>query len=413
MRHRIFWDLQSSDTFQSLCLDRQPLMQTHMSEVPFPRNCDDSDLTETDITPRAIDEPTTMTLHVFRAPLFKTLNRLYADNGRAWTSYESVSAIDDELSVIMDQYPWYLRLTDPASDSSSTYVSTTLPVCYDFVQWQHHILHNSISVQRLRMYRPFLRSERHHACWPKCIAAIESTFAVYHSIRAADPAKFQRSQKFLAQSYQLFCSAVSVAVFLLVERPLLPSRMQTDIEVVIQDLKCLVDGNSSIPMAVDGQATLTKILAAYRNTYSRSVADHGDRDGDRAERAPSASTIADSVSKSDLHALVPEIYTIMGGESKTKTYLDRCALSHIVHQDVAAAAASSPQPTLETRGPSENHQLSTLTPADTYGTPHSNPPIYPAIMEEAFPYDPTIPLNLNVHFDVLNWDVEDFAFLET
>ena len=68
-----------------------------MSEVPIPLNCDDCGLTDSTIYPRPLEEPTVMTMHVFRARLFKTINQLYANNGTPLTSYDSVSDIDAKV----------------------------------------------------------------------------------------------------------------------------------------------------------------------------------------------------------------------------------------------------------------------------------------------------------------------------
>lgn len=172
LRHRIWWDLCSNDTFQSLCLDRQPLVQSTYLKC-HSQNCDDCDLTSTSIFVRPLDQPTVMAQHVFRAKIFKVLNRLYANSGGDLSNYDAVSAVDNEVTTIMNQYPWYLSRR--AASGSSTFISTTLPPPpFDYLQWQHHAVHTSICVQRIRMYRPFLRTH-FESCWSKCVAAAEGT----------------------------------------------------------------------------------------------------------------------------------------------------------------------------------------------------------------------------------------------
>ncbi|KAI1615497.1 hypothetical protein EDD36DRAFT_190352 [Exophiala viscosa] len=376
LRHRLWWDLCSSDTFQSLCLDRQPLVQAHLSEVPMPQNCEDCDITRSSIHPRPMTEPTVMSMHTLRARLFKTMNKLYANNAAPLSSYKEVSGIDAEILAIVDQFPWYFSV----SPGTCTFVSPTLPLAFDYLQWQHHLLHNSICVQRIRMYRPFLRSPQHNDCWSKCISAVEGAFGVYHAIRAANAFRFQRSHKMFAQSYQIFCSAVSIAVFLLVERPVIPTRMQSDIEVVIQDLQKLAQSHRSLPMAVDGRAVLTKLLDAYRQGFGQD-----DEDGVRP-------------SNSIWQSLIPEIYAVMGGKSNTKSYLDRCAVSHIVNPDSAARTTTSVFPVGE-------------PPVVLIATPQLDTSMtYEMSADDAFASDPAAALGFNLHFDVLNWGVEDFGF---
>lgn len=390
LRHRIWWDLCSNDTFQSLCLDRQPLVQSHLSEVPFPQNCDDCDLTSTSIFVRPLDQPTVMAQHVFRAKIFKVLNRLYANSGGDLSNYDAVSAVDNEVTTIMNQYPWYLL--GRAASGSSTFISTTLPPSFDYLQWQHHVVHTSICVQRIRMYRPFLRTH-FESCWSKCVAAAEGTFAVYHSIRSSDPEGFRKSSKKVVQSYQIFCSAISIAVFLLVERPVIPAKILSDIELVIQDLKELSEDKNSIPIAICGRRSLTKILDAYQG-YCR----------DTRNRA--SVHLLPTSSDEHLHSLVPEIYEVMGGTSSTKKYLDSSSVPRSSKTERVAIqdqrqTISPPTPTGSTADAS---LPSPLEPMSSTTFNNSN---------DMFGTDPTTGLNLGLHFDLLGWDLGDSSFLES
>lgn len=302
MRHRLWWEICSSDIFQSLCLDRQPLIQAHNSRVPLPRNCNDEDMTATEIFPIPMQEPTRMSVHVIRAKLIKTFSKLF-DHKTHNMSYDEITAIDAEVLAIIDQAPWYM-----SSSVDSSVKSTSLPNAFDYLQWQHHIIHNFVCVQRIRMYRPFLRTENRNACWSKCVDAVESAFLVYHAIRRKGPTSFQNSEKMLVQSYQIFSSAISTALFLLVERPTLCSQILSDIEVVMQDLKHLAGGSRFIPMAKDGTAALAMILDAYQTMFSQSSMSYG--------------ISWETHAKTTLSKLVQEVYSVMGGKMKTQAYLD-------------------------------------------------------------------------------------------
>jgi hypothetical protein len=390
LRHRIWWDLCSNDTFQSLCLDRQPLVQSHLSEVPFPKNCDDCDLTSTSIFVRPLDQPTVMSQHVFRAKIFKVLNRLYANNGNDLSNYDAVSAVDDEVTTIMNQYPWYFL--GRADSGSSIFISTTLPPAFDYLQWQHHVVHTSICVQRIRMYRPFLRTH-FESCWSKCVAAAEGAFAVYHSIRSSDLDRFRKSSKKAVQSYQIFCSAISIAVFLLVERPVIPAKILSDIELVIQDLKELSEDKNSIPIAICGRKSLTKILNAYQG-YCRDT-----RNRVNVNEVPTSGI-------EHLHSLVPEIYTVMGGTSSAKKYLDSSSVPRSSEAERVAGQGqcqtiSLPTPTGSTA------DVSLRSPLEPISSTIFNNSI------DMFGSDPTTGLNLGLHFDVLGWDLGDSSFLDS
>jgi hypothetical protein len=429
MRHRIWWDLCAIDTYQSLCLDRQPLIQSYMSEVPIPQNCDDSDIVASAIYPRPLEQPTVMSVNIFRARLFKVFNGLYANNGSNQISFDTVASIDAKIDSILEQYPWYLQPSEVSRDNiylepskASRYVSTTLPSSFDYLRWQHHITHNSVCVQRIRMYRPFLWSH-FDACWHKCIASVEGAFAIYHDLRAADPHHFPKSPKLLTQSYQTFCSAISIAAFLLVERPVLPTRIQADIEVVIQDLKSLTDNHHSLPMAVDGRKTLARILDAY-HAYCR--------DANNARSPPESPATGSS---SQLQSLVPEIYTIMGGRTNTKAYLDRCAIPYIVDLALtldATATANQAEISDATgtvnKGRSSNARIihrqagasnmtgttmhtasAGTTAAATITSPESLYPQGYSNVSDIYATNSTTGLNRDLHFDMLSWVVGDFS----
>lgn len=341
-----------------------------MSRVPFPLNCDDTDLTDQSVFSRPMGEPTVMSTHIFRARLFKAISRLYFDNGSLLSSYEFVSNVDREILAIMDDLPWYCQLSTNAD----------LPPSFHFLPWQHHVMHNSICIQRIRMYRPFLRSH-FEECYPKCINAAESAFAVYHSIRA-NPKLFQSAPRRASQSYQLVCSAISIAVFLLVERPPLAAKFCSDLEIVLSDLKSLADEYKSLAVAVDGTTTLAKILDIYH----------------QRERNNPADTIS----------LIPEIYTIMGGKARTKTYLDRCAIPYIVN----GSNPHGPQQLLSTP---PNASSPSRPPAAASGftasTSERGSMLFP--LNDCLDAYSTHDLNdsmFNLPYDVLNWDIDDFAF---
>ncbi len=80
--------------FQSMCLARIPLIQSHLSKVPFPVYCNDIDISATYINPRQLNEPTDLSLNIIVYKIFKLFNKLFKDNGEHLRSYEFVEQID-------------------------------------------------------------------------------------------------------------------------------------------------------------------------------------------------------------------------------------------------------------------------------------------------------------------------------
>lgn len=383
MRHRLWWQVCKADTFQSLCLDRQPLVQSHLSKVPSPLNCDDSDLTDSSVRPRPLDEPTCLSYAVGSVSVFKALNKLYADDGAHLSSYEWVAAIDAELVSTLDRFPWYMNMS-----CDKAFVKSKNIVGYDHIRWQHHLMQNTICMQRLRMHRPFLRSYSRSACWPKCINAIQNTFSVYHAIRNTDPQRFARSQKRLTSSHQIFCSIVSVAVFHLMERPNLPQSMQHEIETVIQDLKSLAEADDSLPMAADAKATLDKLIVAYRTGFHSTGSNFGDP------------------GTANLQALIPDLYKMMGGLLTTRRYNDkdnpRSARPRAENNHVNQAQSTATKLLNVENSFNAESLIETTMPStdDSAALPETY----------AFPVGTSNSLDLDLHFDVLNWAIDEFDF---
>ncbi|CAM1505879.1 Fc.00g115160.m01.CDS01 [Cosmosporella sp. VM-42] len=330
MRHRIWWDLVSSDTFQSLCLGRQPLLQSYLSTVPFPSNCNDVDITSSSIQTRPMSEPTEMSVHYFRARIFKVLNKLYVNNGSNLTSYSFITQIDDEIDEIFDEFPWYLQ------DDPGNVRQMLSPSFVNVITWMRHILQSCICIQRVRMYRPFLNPVVGNA-WERCVAASTSALAIYKSLRSPNIARFQRSQKMHVQAYQVFSAAVALATFLLVEMPSNANIIRSDIELVIEDLHShskSVDEARWIPLIADGRRVIRRILGLYDARCKRALRSSPTQDG----RAGSAPTVQPDDAPT---ALVPAIFSVFGGESTAHRYLERCAIEYIVNDPTSVEGSAA------------------------------------------------------------------------
>ncbi|KAM0486216.1 hypothetical protein ACHAPX_000920 [Trichoderma viride] len=293
MRHRIWWDLVDSDTFQSICLGRPPLIRLETPGVPLPLNCNDDDITDTFLRPRPDNEPTIMMLNIFRARFFKLMNShiCYGDpNGS--DSYEAIRKLDDEVLNITRSYPWFFQL-----DQEGRPPPLPHPMG-EIITWQNHIIRTCISTQRIRMYRPFI-SHRIGDSWTKCTEAAEDAMAVYRTLRRNKSST--SLQKFLPQAYQVFSIAVTVTALLLVEGSLPIPNVWQQIRNMADDLKILEDEGCVSPVASRGRQVLTKML---------SLVDMGNNG------APVPEVTDD---------LVSDIGFIFGGEEAAQTYLQRMA----------------------------------------------------------------------------------------
>ncbi|KAF7560973.1 hypothetical protein G7046_g3185 [Stylonectria norvegica] len=291
LRHRIWWDLVDSDMFQTICLDRQPMIRLHHPGVPLPLNCRDHDITETSISPRPIDEPTEMSMNIFRAQIFQMLNRHFcAGNGDNLGSYEAVRALDAEIMDLVSKLPWYFQLDDDGRPPRMAE-----PLC-EILTWQNHILRTCVSTQRIRMFRPYL-SARVEDAWHNCVKAAEDALVVYRTLRK-DRAPTSR-QKFFAPAYQVFSVAVTIAALLLVEGSLPIPNVYQQIKDMAMDLKMLEDQGCPVPVATHGRQVLLKMLALCD---SRAII---------------------PASPEDAQQLVPHIAVILGGEDTTRAYMGR------------------------------------------------------------------------------------------
>ncbi|KAH6610107.1 transcription factor [Trichoderma cornu-damae] len=294
MRHRIWWDLVDSDTFQSICLDRPPLIRVESPGVPLPLNCNDGDITDAFLRPRPHDEPTVMMANIFRAQFFKLMNRhICFGSPDDAHSYDAIRKLDDAILGITATYPWFYQL-----DRQGRPPPLPEPLG-EILSWKNHIIRTSISTQRIRMYRPFL-SSRVGDSWAKCIEAAEDAMAVYRTIRANR--SIASLQKSLPQAYQIFSIAVTVTALLLVEGSLPISNVRQQIRDMAEDLWILEDQGCVSPVASRGRQVLLKML---------SLVDMGNNGA--------------SASEEDTDGLPSEIGFIFGGEQAARTYMQRLA----------------------------------------------------------------------------------------
>lgn len=279
---------------------------------------------------RPLTEPTEMSVHCFRAQIFKIFNKLYIDNGANLSSYAYVSEIDAEVDELLDSFPWYLQ------DDFETLRHQLSPNFASVVTWMRHILQSCICIQRVRMYRPFLKPLVGDA-WQKCVMASTSALTVYKSLRSPNVSRFQRSQKMHVQAYQVFSAAVALSTFLLVEMPSNADIIRADIELVTDDLQShsiTVDEDRRIPLIADGRKVIRRILGLYdarcRHALKTSIAQDERSDTNDSAHSDEAPT-----------ALVPAIFSVFGGESSARRYLERCAIEYIVNDQPSEEMATS------------------------------------------------------------------------
>lgn len=308
-------------------------MQSHLSTVPFPANCNDVDLGPSTFRPRPMSEPTEMSIHCFRARLFKVLNKLCSEHGSQPLSYEFIVQVDAEITEIMDGYPWYLK-GDPESVTEAMPRSVA-----NVVSWMRHVLHSAIHLQRMRMYRPFLNSVVDDA-WVRCVTAATSALAVYKSLRNADLPRFRRAQKMHVHTYQIFSVSVALATFLLVEMPSNPGPIRSDVELVLEDLgshSSSFHDSRWIPLIADGSKVIRRILRLYDARCERR---QNGMTGDATVNIRSVDD-ATSIQEEAPTSLVPAISSVFGGETTAQRYLERCSLEHIRNGQTPAEGGSS------------------------------------------------------------------------
>lgn len=290
-------------SFQSICLGRPPLIQVHLWNVPLPLNCNDVDLGKDFARPHPMNEPTAMSMHIYRARVFQLINKALVSDPSQFRSYDSIVNLDRELVKVMDDLPWYFQLEAGRK-------AKLFPAAYDFLPWQHHILRTCVSTQRIRMYRPFLADQTNDS-FNACIAAVEDALTVYRTLRDDKPMTSQ--PKFYAQAYQIFSVAVTLAALLLVERTIpQAAQFRVDIQTMATDLEVLEAQASPVPVAVNGRSVLLKMIKLFEQ--------------------------GDSCSPEDAERLVPAISTILGGESSTRAYLGRRTTQGSQHQSSVGQA---------------------------------------------------------------------------
>lgn len=284
------------DRFQTICLDREPLIRLKSCKVPLPLNCGDSDMTSTSIHPQPTDRPTEMALNISRAKLFQLLNlRHHGDdsyNDKGTSPYDRVRDIDTKIESLLAELPWYFQLDE---DGNPPQLPEHL---HEIITWQHHILRTCICTQRIRMYRPFLSTGLEGARH-RCLEAALDAVAVYKTLRK--DVSQTSWHKFLPQAYQIFSVSVTVAALLLVEGNIDMPSLYESIKDMVTDLQILDRKGCHVPVATQGRKILLKLLSLIEMR------------------------VAGLPSPDETESLVPQISGIMGGERTTREYMGRLA----------------------------------------------------------------------------------------
>jgi hypothetical protein len=287
----------------SRCLGLQPFIRAYESPVPIPLNCNDIDMTPHSFRSRPIEEPTETSLNVIRIQFVKIISRIYTESGSKELTFDLVVSVDSEVLALLDQFPWYFQPNRMDSVMK-------LPKEFNFISWQSHLLHTFIHVQRLKMYKPFLQTARGPAL-EMSIGAAESALAVYRSLKRNHSNFSPFTMKAAAHSWQICSTAITLGIFILVERPERLQNVCDDIELVISDLEALQATGFKIPCIVEGSKIIRKILDMYESN------------GNDVMMEPTS--------------LVPEVYTLTGGRTTTQKYLERCAIGFIINADLGSS----------------------------------------------------------------------------
>lgn len=269
-------------------------------------------MTETSIDLQPANMPTDASFNVLKAKLFKVFNKLWKQYGQHLTNYSFVAEIDAEITMLINEAPWFLKPTYQQ-------LTANYPQNLGFIPWQQHVLHTCICMQRIRMYRPFLHPRVGRA-WEMSLNAVADVLSLYRHIRIDErQPQGTLSRKAHFQGYQLYSVGVHLGIFLLVERPALGSttatQIRNDIELIISDLSAITDTAGAlpegIPVDIDGQKVLRRILDLY---------------DEQAQDVCSPPISADAT-------LVPSVSSVLGGERVARTYLEQSAIPYILDRE--------------------------------------------------------------------------------
>ncbi|KAK5055422.1 hypothetical protein LTR84_013172 [Exophiala bonariae] len=373
MRHRLWWDLVDSDTFQSICLERPPLIQVRFTNVPLPLNCNDIDIGSNFVHPKSMEEPTSMSLNIQRARIFQIINKVLVSDPLQFKSFNAISELDRQLLDIMEKLPWYFQLEADGRGKQ-------FPASYDFLSWQHHILRTCVSTQRIRMYRPFL-ADRTNTAWTNCLVAVEDAMAVYRTLRENKSVGMR--QKFFPQAYQVFSVAVTMVTMLLVERSMPHfTRFKRDIEAMTADLGLVDEQACPVPVAVNGRKVLLKMLALLEQ----------------------------GCSPEDAEGLVPNISSVIGGENTTRAYLGRRGLQESPSQVPLSDVTPQHQPRQqfsqnhEVNGVLQNEELTSAFEPIAQIAPDDETSLMPFPEPSDFSFD-FDDFQLSDTYDLFGWDM--------
>lgn len=302
LRRRMWWDICGCDTFQSLCMDRPVLVNSYFSNVPFPQNCHEADMTLTEITSRPRDEPTIMSFQIERNVVMKTLNQLFTRVDGSHPSYQEVLKTDQEMREYVQTMPWFFQVS-PGGALAKGFNNEKFPNM-EYIYFQAHMLHTCLCMHRVRIHQPFLQ-QKSLPSLSICLVSVKDMFSVYSQLRRQFGG-VGSNYNFIPQIHQSFSAAVAQGMFLLVEKPNEQDAaiLKRDVDTFIEDLKTLTKSFFvTIPILTDGIQAISRI----RDMVSA---------GSNAEKSSK---------------VVSGVYSVFGGKKVTEKYLKRCAIDFLVN----------------------------------------------------------------------------------
>lgn len=307
MKRRLWWDICGCDTFRALSLGTKPEIRSYCSVVPFPSNCNDTDLTPDAIKVHSSIQPTDNSFNVHRALMMKIMNGMFEKkhqvHARDLKSLEKVTdktfrgLLEVDIELCRSKKSLFFELNTEG----------TLPHTLDSrIHFQHHMLHTCICIHRFRIYQNFLE-ERIPVALEVARTTARSIFSVYKQLRTIYDL---RNPLFLPQIHQSFTGSIIQSMMLLVNQDLTledQTALYEDIDLMLNDLQVLSEDGFILKPEVLKESF--KVLNVLKKSINKSLIE--------LER--------------DQKDIVSNVF---GGKDMTESYLKKCTVSFIIdHND--------------------------------------------------------------------------------
>ncbi|KAH3681340.1 hypothetical protein WICPIJ_007693 [Wickerhamomyces pijperi] len=261
LRKRTWWDLCAYDTSRALELGRKPLIQSTLSNIPFPENCDDADLTFTVCESKPSKIQTDTSFLIIQSHITKAMNGAFNIHSTedANAVFKQLNSIDQQLSLINKSKPDFYKMEGISKNQDNKLAA-----------FQANVIHITICIHRFRLFSSYIPLNLQSSI-PQIICQTSIDFLFKKSKYLELLYELDNEPIFLTQ-LKLVTSALMMQLTAIISGHFKKSSVQQDVKMIVSYLAS-IDNKQILFVKPKSLSNKVKILVHLKNKMERSSVD--------------------------------------------------------------------------------------------------------------------------------------------